>query len=197
MREMKVRFSHLLSTLLIGLSLVTVVHAETTQVLIKTNQGDIELELYGDKAPATVKNFLRYVDEGTYNGTIFHRVINGFMIQGGGYTVEMEKKPTHAPVKNEADNGLTNQTGTIAMARTSDPHSATAQFFINHADNDFLDHSSKTTRGWGYTVFGRVTQGMDAVNTIADVYTVTRHGMKNVPEEQVIIKSVSRITKQQ
>ncbi len=172
---MKVRFSHLLSTLLIGLSLVTVVHAETTQVLIKTNQGDIELELYGDKAPATVKNFLRYVDEGTYNGTIFHRVINGFMIQGGGYTVEMEKKPTHAPVKNEADNGLTNQTGTIAMARTSDPHSATAQFFINHADNDFLDHSSKTTRGWGYTVFGRVTQGMDAVNTIADVYTVTRH----------------------
>ncbi|MES9899418.1 MAG: peptidylprolyl isomerase [Sedimenticola sp.] len=194
---MKARFFHLLFTLLIGLSLASAVHAEATRVLMKTNQGDIELELDGDKAPETVKNFLRYVDEGTYNGTIFHRVINSFMVQGGGYTSEMEKKPTHAPVKNEADNGLRNQTGTIAMARTSDPHSATAQFFINHADNGFLNHSSKTVRGWGYTVFGRVTQGMEVVNRIADVYTVTRHGMKNVPESAVIIETVSRITKQQ
>ncbi|MEJ1355943.1 MAG: peptidylprolyl isomerase [Candidatus Sedimenticola sp. (ex Thyasira tokunagai)] len=164
---------------------------------MKTNQGDIELELDGDKAPETVKNFLRYVDEGTYNGTIFHRVINSFMVQGGGYTSEMRKKPTHAPIKNEADNGLRNQTGTIAMARTSDPHSATAQFFINHADNDFLNHSSKTFRGWGYTVFGRVIQGMEVVNRIADVDTVTRHGMKNVPKNVVTIETVSRITKQQ
>lgn len=194
---MKVRLSHLLPALLIGLSLMSNALAETTRVVMQTSEGDVVLELDGDKAPKTVKNFLRYVDEGFFNGTIFHRVINGFMIQGGGFTPDMSKKKTHGPVVNEANNGLKNLVGTIAMARTSDPHSATAQFFINHADNDFLNHRSKTPRGWGYTVFGRVTEGMERVNRIADVHTVTRFGMKNVPENTVVIKSISRITKQQ
>ncbi len=131
--------------------------------------GTITLELYPDKAPKTVENFLQYVKDGHFKGTIFHRVINGFMIQGGGFTTDLAQKKTRAPVQNEANNGLKNDIGTIAMARTSDPHSATAQFFINHKNNDFLNHSAPTPQGWGYTVFGKVIKGMDVVNKIAAV----------------------------
>lgn len=178
--------------LLLGFSLISVANAEMTRVMVATSLGDIELELNDGQAPATVKNFLRYVDEGFYNGTIFHRVINSFMIQGGGFTADMKKKPTHAPVKNEAKNGLKNDRGTIAMARTSDPHSATGQFFINHADNSNLDYPSFD--GWGYAVFGKVTKGMDTVDKIADIYTVSRNGMRNVPQDAIIIESITRIS---
>ena len=178
------------ATLTFGLSVQA--SAETVRVLIKTSQGEIELELDRDKAPDTVDNFLRYTDEGFYDGTIFHRVINSFMIQGGGFTPDMQKKRTHAPVKNEAKNGLKNERGTIAMARTNDPQSATAQFFINHADNVFLDYPGQD--GWGYTVFGRVSSGMETVDKIADVHTTRRRGMSNVPEQAVTIESITRIT---
>ncbi len=158
-------------------------------VTLKTSQGDITIELYPDKAPDTVANFLQYVDDGFYNGTIFHRVINGFMIQGGGFTADMRQKPTRAPVKNEAANGLKNETGTLAMARTSDPHSATAQFFINVKDNDFLTHPGQD--GWGYCVFGKVVDGMDTVNAIKAVPTGVRAMMRDVPVEPVeIIEAV-------
>jgi len=167
--------------------------SQPTKVLLETNKGNIELELYPDKAPVTVANFLRYVDEGFYKGTIFHRVINSFMIQGGGFDAAMKKKKVHASIQNEADNGLKNERGTIAMARTSDPHSATAQFFINHVDNDFLNYSDRSTRGWGYCVFGRVTNGMKTVDAIADVFTTRVNGMQNVPEETVIITNAKRI----
>ena len=159
---------------------------------MKTSKGDITLELDADKAPATVENFLGYVDSGFYEGTIFHRVIEGFMIQGGGFTADMDQKDTRDPVRNEADNGLKNDRGTIAMARTSDPHSATAQFFINHKNNDFLNHSSKDMRGWGYAVFGKVTDGMDVVDAIAATPTGIKAGMKDVPVETVTIESVTR-----
>ncbi len=182
----------LLSLLLFAIATTSAL-ADPVQVRMKTSLGDIVLELYPGKAPATVKNFLRYVDEGFYDGTIFHRVINGFMIQGGGYTPEMERKQTHAPVPNEADNGLKNDRGTIAMARTSDPNSATAQFFINLVDNDFLNHRDKSFRGWGYAVFGKVVSGMDVVDRIAGVNTTTKQGMRNVPEQEVLIESVRRI----
>ena len=171
----------------------TIASEQATRVLLETNKGNIELELYADKAPATVANFLRYIDEGFYKGTIFHRVINSFMVQGGGFDAAMKKKDVHASIQNEADNGLKNERGTISMARTNDPHSATAQFFINHVDNDFLNHTSRSTRGWGYCVFGRVTKGMETVDAIADVFTTRVNGMKNVPEETVIITNVSRI----
>ena len=168
------------------------VQAEPVEVLMKTSKGDITLELDADKAPATVENFLGYVDSGFYEGTIFHRVIEGFMIQGGGFTADMDQKDTRDPVRNEADNGLKNDRGTIAMARTSDPHSATAQFFINHKNNDFLNHSSKDMRGWGYAVFGKVTDGMDVVDAIAATPTGIKAGMKDVPVETVTIESVTR-----
>ncbi|MGD8309986.1 MAG: peptidylprolyl isomerase [Chromatiales bacterium] len=168
--------------------------AEDVGVLMETSQGAIELELYPDKAPRTVDNFLTYVDEGFYDGTIFHRVIDGFMIQGGGYDTDYERKPTREPVPNEADNGLKNEKGTIAMARTSDPHSATAQFFINDADNPNLDHRARTARGWGYAVFGRVTDGMDVVERISTQPTRVRSaGLRNVPETPVVIERVTRI----
>ena len=166
--------------------------ADTIGVLMKTNMGEIELELDSDKAPQTVANFIKYVDEGFYNGTIFHRVINGFMIQGGGFTEQMERKKTHTPVQNEAKNGLKNLRGSIAMARTPDPHSATAQFFINHVDNSSLDYPARD--GWGYAVYGKVIKGMETVDKIADVMTVTRNGMRNVPEKAVLIESVTRIS---
>jgi len=149
------------------------------------------MELDADKAPLSVENFLRYVDEGFYDGTIFHRVINGFMIQGGGFEADLQRKRPHAPIKNEAKNGLKNKRGTIAMARTNDPHSATAQFFINHADNDNLDYPSFD--GWGYAVFGQVTDGIEVVDKIADAYTTTRRGMRNVPEKEIVIESITRI----
>jgi cyclophilin family peptidyl-prolyl cis-trans isomerase len=180
----------LLATILV-LGSATSAMAETTRLLMKTSMGNIVLELYGDKAPKSVENFLRYVDEGFYNGTIFHRVINSFMIQGGGFTADMQKKRGHAPIRNEANNGLKNKRGTIAMARTNEPHSATSQFFINHVDNDGLDYPGSD--GWGYCVFGRVTKGMKTVDKIADVFTKSSHGMLNVPIKTITINSISRI----
>ncbi|VAW63818.1 Peptidyl-prolyl cis-trans isomerase PpiB [hydrothermal vent metagenome] len=164
-------------------------------VRIVTNKGDIDIQLNSIKAPLTVKNFLAYVKDGSYNGTIFHRVIKDFMIQGGGFTQDLQRKPTHAPVQNEAFNGLKNSRGTIAMARTNDPHSATAQFFINTSHNDFLNFKSKTARGWGYTVFGKVSKGIEIVNDINTVKTGGR-GMfaQDVPIEDIIIKKIEIIS---
>ena len=159
-------------------------------VLMKTSMGDIEIELYKDKAPLTVANFLMYVDKGFYNGTIFHRVIGNFMIQGGGFTPGMIEKKTSSPVKNEAGNGISNKTGTVAMARTSDVHSATAQFFINVVDNQFLDYKSPTNEGYGYCVFGRVTKGMDVVDKIRKVQTGNSGFFQDVPLKDVIINRV-------
>jgi len=160
-------------------------------IRIQTNKGVIELELDAPKAPETVKNFLEYVQEGFYDGTIFHRVIDGFMIQGGGLEPGMkEKRGTRAPVKNEADNGLKNERGTVAMARTNDPHSATAQFFINVVDNGFLNYRSATPDGWGYCVFGRVTNGMDVVDAIKGVATTNKGYYQDVPADDVIIEKV-------
>jgi peptidyl-prolyl cis-trans isomerase B (cyclophilin B) len=156
-------------------------------VKLDTSMGEIVLELYPDKAPATVANFLQYVKDGFYNGTIFHRVINGFMIQGGGFDVQMNQKPTRAPIQNEADNGLTNDAYTIAMARTSNPHSATAQFFINVNDNRPLNHTAKTPQGWGYAVFGKVVKGKEVVDKIKAVATTTKGMYQNVPVEPVVI----------
>ena len=158
-----------------------------TSVTLETTMGDIRIELDADKAPATVENFLNYVRDGFYDGTIFHRVIKGFMIQGGGFNDQMMQKMTQDPIKNEADNGLPNARGTIAMARTQDPHSATAQFFINHKDNAFLNHTAPTVQGWGYCVFGKVTDGMDVIDAIAGVRTTNRSGHADVPVDTVKI----------
>ena len=157
-------------------------------VKLTTNHGDIVIELDAEKAPETVKNFLAYVEAGHYDNTIFHRVINGFMIQGGGMEPGMKQKGTNAPIKNEANNGLKNDAGTIAMARTQDPHSATAQFFINVADNDFLNFKAENIQGWGYCVFGRVTEGMDVVNAIKGVKTGSSGFHQDVPKEDVVIQ---------
>jgi len=160
-------------------------------VTIATTVGQMTLELDADNAPKTVENFLSYASSGFYDGTIFHRVINNFMIQGGGFTTDMEQKPTQAPVDNEANNGLKNERGTIAMARTQDPHSATAQFFINVQDNDFLNHTGENMQGWGYTVFGKVTQGEDVLDKIRCVQTGSQDGHQDVPTEPIIIESIS------
>ena len=160
-------------------------------VTLHTSMGDITLELDAEKAPKTVANFLQYARDGFYDGTIFHRVINNFMIQGGGMTADMAQKTTGAPVDNEANNGLKNKIGTVAMARTNDPHSATAQFFINVADNGFLDHTAPTAQGWGYAVFGRVTAGMDVVEKIKAVATGTKGFHQDVPNEAVTIERVT------
>jgi peptidyl-prolyl cis-trans isomerase B (cyclophilin B) len=157
------------------------------RVKLETTMGDIILELDSDLAPRTVENFIQYVKDGFYDGTIFHRVIKGFMIQGGGLSASMSQKPTRPPISNEADNGVKNERGTIAMARTPDPDSATAQFFINTVDNSFLDFSAKTPEGWGYCVFGKVTDGMDTVDAIEGVRTTMKKGMQDVPETQVVI----------
>lgn len=161
-------------------------------VELTTNQGTIVLELYPEQAPVTVQNFLDYLDDGFFDDTIFHRVIRGFMIQGGGLTEDMRQKAGKAPIRNEADNGLKNETGTIAMARTAVPDSATSQFFINVKDNDFLNFQSKTQSGWGYCVFGRVIEGMDVVHSIEAVQTGNRAGHQDVPVEAVHIASVRR-----
>lgn len=161
-----------------------------THVEMTTTFGSITLELDSEKAPKTVENFLSYVNDGFYNGTIFHRVIDNFMIQGGGFDANMQQKPTAEPIENEADNGLTNDRGTIAMARTMDPHSATAQFFINVKNNDFLNHSGKNMQGWGYAVFGRVISGDDVLDKIRGVSTGNLAGHQDVPTESVIIESV-------
>jgi len=163
-------------------------------VELDTNMGAIVIELNEEKAPKTVENFLNYVKSGHYDGTIFHRIIDGFMIQGGGMDADMNEKATNKPVENEADNGLKNDAGTIAMARTQDPHSATSQFFVNVKDNDFLNHSGKNMQGWGYTVFGKVTSGMDVIEKMRGVPT-GRFGMHaDVPKEPVVINSATIIT---
>ena len=174
---------------LAALLVATAAFAADPQVEIKTNMGTITLELYPDKAPKTVENFLQYVKDGHFKGTIFHRVINGFMIQGGGFTTDFVQKKTRPPVQNEANNGLKNDVGTIAMARTSDPQSATAQFFINHKNNDFLNYTGPTPQGWGYTVFGKVIKGVDVVNKIAALETgPTGPFQSDVPRKPVVIE---------
>jgi peptidyl-prolyl cis-trans isomerase B (cyclophilin B) len=189
---MRIPFKHALalSALIITLGVNDVTQA-ATQVKMQTTKGDITLTLDEKKAPQTVDNFVTYARNGYYDGTVFHRIIPGFMIQGGGFTPSMTEKGTRKPIQNEADNGLENNAGTIAMARTPDPHSATAQFFINLEDNDFLDFKTKTAQGWGYAVFGKVTEGMDVVRSIAQVSTGNRGMHENVPEEPVVIEKVS------
>lgn len=164
-----------------------------TRVLMKTLFGDITLELDGAKAPATVANFIEYAQSGYYDGTIFHRVINNFMIQGGGFDTEMQQKPTNAPIQNEANNGLKNNRGSVAMARTMDPHSATAQFFINVSDNDFLNFSGENMQGWGYAVFGQVVEGEDVLDKIRVVPTGSQAGHQDVPTDPIVIESVTII----
>jgi peptidyl-prolyl cis-trans isomerase B (cyclophilin B) len=161
------------------------------KVKLHTNMGDIVIALDAEKAPKTVENFLSYVNEGFYDGTIFHRVINNFMIQGGGFEPGMKQKPTHAPIDNEANNGLKNDRYTVAMARTADPHSATAQFFINVADNDFLNFTAPTPNGWGYAVFGKVVEGTDVVDHIKAVKTGNKGFHQDVPVEDVVIEKAS------
>lgn len=161
-------------------------------VTIKTTLGDIQIELDQQKAPKTVENFLEYADSGHYNGTIFHRVIDGFMIQGGGFDKAMQQKPTSAPIENEAQNGLTNQLGSIAMARTSDVHSATSQFFINIADNEFLNYKGTTPSQYGYCVFGKVVSGMDTIDKIKNATTTNQGQHQNVPKTPIEILSVTR-----
>lgn len=161
------------------------------RVLLSTSSGDITLELDGVKAPATIENFLSYANAGFFDGTIFHRVIPGFMIQGGGFAAEMQQKSANRPIANEAGNGLKNDRGTIAMARTSDPHSASSQFFINLAKNDFLNHKAQTGAGWGYAVFGKVVEGMEVVDAIAGVATGNHGPHSDVPREPVIMERVT------
>ncbi|VAW74028.1 Peptidyl-prolyl cis-trans isomerase PpiB [hydrothermal vent metagenome] len=184
----------LLAALLLTLSFQTIA-ADKPKVSMETTKGTIVIELYPDKAPISVENFLHYVNDGAYNGTIFHRVIKGFMNQGGGFTPDLQKKSAkYPPIKNEADNGLKNKRGTIAMARTMEPNSATNQFFFNTADNAFLDHTGRSDRGWGYTVFGKVTDGMDVVDKIATTRTGPRGPFRSdVPLETIEITSVKLI----
>jgi len=163
------------------------------QIKFETSKGDFTAELYADKAPKSVANFISYVEAGFYDGTIYHRVIPGFMIQGGGMNPDMSEKPTNAPIENEANNGLANEIGTLAMARTNDPHSATSQFFINVNNNTFLNHTSETPQGWGYAVFGKVTDGMDVVKAIESVQTGNYGHHADVPLEPVIMNKVTVI----
>ena len=164
-----------------------------SKIRFSTRLGDIEIGLYDDKAPKTVENILAYVDAGHYEGTTFHRVIPGFVVQGGGLTPDMQQKPTNAPVENEANNGIKNKRGTLSMARTPDPHSATSQFFINLADNAFLDFTAETPQGWGYAVFGEVVSGMDVVDRMASLETGSRYGHGDVPVDDVLIEKAERI----
>ena len=180
-----------MAALLLAITFQTV-HAENPKVSMETSKGAVVIELYADKAPVSVENFLRYVNDNAYDGTIFHRVIKGFMNQGGGFTPDLQKKPAkYPPIKNEADNGLKNKRGTIAMARTNDPNSATNQFFINTVDNAFLNHKDRSTRGWGYTVFGEVTEGMEVMDAIAATRTGPRGPFRSdVPLETIEIISI-------
>lgn len=175
---------------LFGILVFNLAFAANPVVVMETSHGPIEIEIFADKAPNTATNFLKYVNDKFYDGTIFHRVINGFMIQGGGFTEKMEEKKSGTPIKNEANNRLSNDTGTLAMARTSDPHSATAQFFINVANNSSLNHTSETSSGWGYAVFGKVLDGMHVVNRIKAVKTGNLAGHQDVPMDAVVIKSI-------
>jgi cyclophilin family peptidyl-prolyl cis-trans isomerase len=191
---MRSKLARIVSLLPIALLFAQVAVASGNPVVrMSTSLGVVELELLPEKAPATVKNFLDYVAIGHYDGTVFHRVIPGFMIQGGGFEPGLRQKDTRDPVRNEADNGLKNLRGTVAMARTLEPHSATAQFFINLADNDFLDHRDKSLRGWGYAVFGRVVKGMDVVDRIAQVPTTSVGPHQDVPRTEVVIQKMQVI----
>ncbi len=163
-------------------------------IRFSTNHGSIDIEVFEDQAPMSAKNFISYVNEGFYDGTIFHRVIPGFVIQGGGFEPEMKQRATHAPIENEADNGLKNDRGTLSMARTSDPHSASSQFFVNLKDNDFLNHTGKNSRGWGYAVFARVVNGMDVVDKIAAVPTGNVGVYSDVPKQDVVITKAEILT---
>ncbi len=178
---------HLIA-LLFALTLVPAALAANPKVEMKTTLGTIVIELYPENAPKTVENFLQYVNDGFYDGTIFHRVIPGFMAQGGGFTPNLQQKPTRAAIRNEAGNGLRNATGTVAMARTADPHSATAQFFINVSENDFLDFKSADEKGYGYTVFGRISSGMDVVQKMIAAPTATAGPHQNVPRQPIVIE---------
>lgn len=182
------RLTALLFAFMLGLGQLAWADNDHPRVRLVTDLGDIVLQLDRSKAPKTVENFLQYVEAGFYNGTIFHRVIDGSMVQGGGFTPNMVQKESRQPIQNEADNGLRNTIGTIAMARTSDPHSASAQFFINVGNNDFLDFREKTQRAWGYAVFGRVIKGMDTVKSITQVPTTTVGYFENVPAKPIIIQ---------
>jgi len=182
----------ILSALSVLAAVTPVVGAENPKVILDTTKGQITIELYPGKAPETVKNFLAYVDEGFYNGTIFHRVIPKFMIQGGGFASDMQQKTTRPPIKIESDNGLKNERGTIAMARTQDPNSATAQFFINSADNTFLNFTAKTVQGWGYAVFGKVVQGMEVLDEISKVKTGAKGMHRDVPADPIVITTAKR-----
>lgn len=179
-----------MSVFMISLLISMNVFAANPKITIKTSMGDIEAELFEDKAPVSVKNFLEYVKNGHYKGTVFHRVINNFMIQGGGFDKDLKEKSTGTPIKNEAGNGLKNEVGTLAMARTNEVNSATAQFFINVADNGFLDHRDETSAGFGYAVFGKVTSGMPVINKIKAVKTGTRGPLEDVPLEPVVILDI-------
>ncbi|MBF0219275.1 MAG: peptidylprolyl isomerase [Gammaproteobacteria bacterium] len=201
---MKNYLSLFIATLLLCSSAVTAENSDSAatpppaaanpQLEISTSEGKITIELFADKAPQSVANFLSYVDEKFYDGTIFHRVIDNFMVQGGGFDSDFQQKPTRAPVANEADNGLKNLTGTLAMARTADPQSATAQFYINVANNNFLDFREKTPRGWGYAVFGTVTSGMDVVAKIKSAKTGAAGPFpSDVPQPVVVIESIRRL----
>lgn len=163
-------------------------------VRLTTTLGVIDIELFTDAAPLSVANFLEYVEDGFYNGLIFHRVIPGFMVQGGGFLPGMDRRETRAPIENEADNGLKNDAGTLSMARTNDPHSATSQFFISVVDNKFLDHTAKTPQGWGYAVFGKVTAGMDVVQAIADVPRGQVGSFGDVPNDDIVVESAALIS---
>jgi len=191
----------MVKSLILGISLVGFLFLLATfsngasnnpKVLMKTTKGDITIELYPDKAPLSVENFLSYVEEKFYDGTIFHRVIKGFMIQGGGLSVDFQEKSAKAPIQNEAKNGLKNKRGTLAMARMPEPHTASSQFFINHANNSFLDYG-QAADGWGYCVFGKVIEGMDVVDAIANSPTMTKNGMGDVPRETIQILSITLI----
>jgi cyclophilin family peptidyl-prolyl cis-trans isomerase len=175
--------------LLIALAITPTALASNPKVEFRTSLGTFVIDLYPENAPQTVENFLQYVKEGFYNGTVFHRVIPGFMVQGGGFTRNLQQKPTRPAIRNEAGNGLRNAVGTVAMARTKDPHSATAQFFVNVADNDFLDFKSPDEEGYGYTVFARVSAGMDVIQKILQVPTATVGAHQNVPRTPVLIES--------
>ncbi len=163
------------------------------KVKLTTSLGEIVIQLNSEKAPNTSENFIKYVKEDFYTGTIFHRIIPGFMAQGGGFDTDFNQKPVHAPIENEADNGLKNSRGTLAMARTGDPHSATAQFFINYKDNSFLDHTAPNSQGWGYAVFAEVVEGMDIVDKMADAATGNRGGHQDVPKEDIIIEKAEMV----
>ena len=184
-------FLSAVSLLLASIGVATANSGDKVMVEMHTSKGLITLELDAEKAPVTVANFIEYVKSGHFDGTIFHRVIPGFVIQGGGMESGMKEKPTQPPIENEADNGLKNVTGSICMARTNDPHSATSQFFINLKDNQFLDHSGKNPQGWGYAVFGQVTDGMDVVEAIAAVQTGNAGFHQDVPVEDIVVETVT------